>query len=70
MPINRELIIPLGDLVDSEGNMYELTNAAIHRAAQIAVAGSDDLEKNRGKIVSTALEEIISKKVEFEYPKK
>jgi DNA-directed RNA polymerase subunit omega len=47
--------------------MYELTNAAIHRAAQIAVAGSDDLEKNKGKIVSTALEEIISKKVEYEY---
>lgn len=69
MPINRELIIPLGDLVDSEGNMYELTNAAIHRADQISVAGSENLEKNRGKIVSTALEEIISKKVEYEYQK-
>ena len=69
MPIDRDLIIPLGDLVDSEGNMYELTNAAIHRAAQISVAGSDDLEKNRWKIVSTALEEIISKKVNYEYQK-
>jgi len=69
MSIDRDLIIPLGNLVDSEGNMYELTNAAIHRAAQISVAGSDDLEKNRGKIVSTALEEIISKKVKYEYQK-
>ncbi|MDA3957928.1 DNA-directed RNA polymerase subunit omega [Oceanispirochaeta sp.] len=69
MPINRELIIPLGDLVNHEGNMYELTNAAIHRAEQISMAGSDDLDKNRGKIVSTALEEIISKKVQYEYQK-
>ncbi len=67
MPNNKELIIPLGNLVDSEGNMYELTNAAIHRAAQISEVGCEDLEKNRGKIVSTALEEIISKKVEYEY---
>jgi DNA-directed RNA polymerase subunit omega len=69
MPINRELIIPLAELVDYEGNMYELTNATIHRAEQISVAGSDDLDKNRGKIVSTALEEIILKKVEYEYQK-
>ena len=67
MPIDRSLIIPLGDLVNNEGNMYELTNAAIHRADQISVAGSEDLEKNKGKIVSTALQEIISKTVEYEY---
>ena len=67
MAIDRGLIIPLGELVNNEGNMYELTNAAIHRATQISVAGSEDLEKNKGKIVSTALEEIISKKVEYRY---
>jgi DNA-directed RNA polymerase subunit omega len=67
MPADKNLIIPLGELVDNEGNMYELTNAAIHRAAQISVAGSDNLEKNKGKIVSTALEEIISKTVEYRY---
>ncbi len=67
MATDSNLIIPLGTLVNNEGNMYELTNAAIHRAAQISVAGSDDLEKNKGKIVSTALEEIISKKVEYRY---
>ena len=65
--MERNLIIPLGELVNNEGNMYELTNAAIHRAAQISVAGSDDLEKNKGKIVSTALQEIISKTVEYRY---
>ncbi|OQY34061.1 MAG: hypothetical protein B6241_06150 [Spirochaetaceae bacterium 4572_59] len=67
MPVDRKLIIPLGDLVNHEGNMFELTNAVIHRAAQISAAGSDSLEKNKGKIVSTALEEIISKNVEYEY---
>lgn len=67
MSVDRNLIIPLGDLVNNEGNMYELTNAAIHRAAQISVAGSDDLEKNKGKIVSTALQEIITKTVEYRY---
>ncbi len=69
MADNRDLIVPLGDLVDSDENMYELTNAAIHRASQIAMAGCEDLEKNRGKVVSTALEEIISRKVEFKYSK-
>ncbi len=64
---NKNLIVPLRELVNMETNLYELTNAAIHRASQISIAGSDNLEKNRGKIASTALEEIVFKEVEYSY---
>lgn len=57
--------IPLEALVSTEKNMYELTNAAIHRARQISIAGSDDLEDAGGKIVSLAIQEIITEKVQY-----
>ena len=57
--------IPLGDLVSTEKNMYELTNAAIHRAKQITMAGSEDLEISGGKIVSLAIKEIVTEEVQY-----
>lgn len=57
--------IPLGDLVSTDKNMYELTNAAIHRAGQISMAGSDDLETSGGKIVSLAIKEIVTEEVQY-----
>ena len=57
--------IPLGDLVSTDKNMYELTNAAIHRAGQISMAGSEDLEDSGGKIVSLAIKEIVSGEVQY-----
>ena len=57
--------IPLGDLVSTDKNMYELTNAAIHRAKQISMTGSDELETSGGKIVSLAIKEIVTGEVQY-----
>jgi DNA-directed RNA polymerase subunit K/omega len=45
--------------------MYELTNAAIHRAKQISMAGSEELESAGGKIVSLAIKEIVTEDVQY-----
>ena len=57
--------IPLGSLVSTDKNMYELTNAAIHRAKQISMTGSDELEAAGGKIVSLAIKEIVTEEVQY-----
>ena len=61
------MIMPLDLLVRNQGNMYELTCATIKRAIQINLAGDEDLEKNRGKIVATAIRQILSNKVIYHF---
>ena len=57
--------IPLEYLVSTDRNMYELTNAAIHRAKQISITGAEELEAAGGKIVSQAVTEIITEEVQY-----
>lgn len=57
--------IPLENLVSTDKNMYELTNAAIHRAGQISMTGSEELEAAGGKIVSQAIKEIVTEEVQY-----
>jgi DNA-directed RNA polymerase subunit omega len=57
------MIIPLDDLIDFKGNRYELTCAAIKRAIQINLTDDEELKKNKGKIVPTALRQVLKKKV-------
>jgi len=57
--------IPLENLVSTDKNMYELTNAAIHRAKQISMTGAEELEAAGGKIVSQAITEIITEEVQY-----
>ena len=59
------MIVPLDELIDFNGNRYELTCAAIKRAIQINLTGDEELKKNKGKIVPTALRQILTKKVQF-----
>jgi len=61
------MIIPLGDMVSDERNIYELTNAIIRRTEQLLLAGDPELDKNNGKVVSTAIKEIVSLKIGYEY---
>ncbi len=62
------MIIPL-DLLESEENyIYEITCAAIRRAYQITVTGDEEIEKNEGKVVSTAIKQILSRKVKYRIP--
>lgn len=59
------MILPLDLLVNYKGNMYELTCAAIRRAVQITITDDEEVQENNGKIVSTAIKQILTKKVEF-----
>ena len=59
------MVLPLNLLIENEGNMYELTCAAIKRAVQINLAGDEDLDASRGKIVSLAIKQILTDKVVY-----
>jgi len=59
------MIIPLDLLINREENVYQMTCAAIRRAMQITVAGDEEVDQNDGKIVSVAIKQILTKKVEY-----
>jgi DNA-directed RNA polymerase subunit omega len=59
------MVLPLDLLESFQGNIYELTCAAMKRSIQINLAGDDELEQNKGKIVSTALKQILMEKVKY-----
>lgn len=45
--------------------MYELTAATIRRAYQLTMTGDEELVKNNGKVVPTAIKQILTKKVAY-----
>ena len=59
------MIVPLDELIDFKGNRYELTCAAIKRAIQINLTDDEEVKKNNGKIVPTALKQVLKKKVQY-----
>ena len=59
------MVIPLDELIEFNGNRYELTCAVIKRAIQINLTGDDDLKKSKGKIVPIALRQILLEKVKY-----
>ena len=62
------MVLPLDLLESFQGNIYEMTCAAMKRSVQINLAGDDELEANKGKIVSTALKQILMEKVRYRHP--
>jgi DNA-directed RNA polymerase subunit omega len=59
------VVLPLDELIKSRDSVYEKTCAAIKRAVQINLAGDEELVDNKGKIVSTAIKQILSNKVQY-----
>lgn len=59
------MIIPMDLLIGNDSNSYRLTNAAIKRALQINLAGDEELEANKNKVVSTAIKQILTEKVKY-----
>jgi len=57
--------IPIDLMVDDQSNVYELTSAIIRRSMQISVTGDEEMERTEGKIVSTAIAQVLTKKVEY-----
>jgi len=60
------MAINLDKIVNFDGNIYEVTNAVIRRAKQITEIGDEDLNLHHGKVVSTSLHQIFSKKIEYQ----
>jgi len=60
------MIIPLNLLIENQDNIYEMTVASIRRAYQITVTGDEELEQNQGKVVSTAIKQILTRKVQYQ----
>jgi DNA-directed RNA polymerase subunit omega len=61
------MVMPLDLLMGFRGNIYEMTCAAMKRGVQINLIGDEDLEPNRGKIVSTAIKQVLTKKVIYRF---
>jgi DNA-directed RNA polymerase subunit omega len=59
------MILPLDLLEAYQGNTYELTCAAIRRAYQVTMTGDEELDRNEGKVVSTAVSQILTRKVQY-----
>lgn len=59
------MIFPIKDLIEFDGNIYEITCAASRRAFQLAKLQEPILKENGDKIVSTASMQIFSKEIEY-----
>jgi DNA-directed RNA polymerase subunit omega len=60
------MILPLDLLEQYRDNIYELTCASIRRAYQITMTGDEELDEDGGKVVSTAIRQILTKKVQYQ----
>jgi DNA-directed RNA polymerase subunit omega len=59
------MIFPLEELIEYEGNMYEITSAASRRSYQLSMLRDPDIEDNDGKVVSLAARQVFQKEIEF-----
>ncbi|MDR2742535.1 MAG: DNA-directed RNA polymerase subunit omega [Treponema sp.] len=59
------MIFPLEELIEYNGNMYEITSAASRRSFQLSMIRDEEIEMNDGKVVSLAARQIFTKEVEF-----
>jgi DNA-directed RNA polymerase subunit omega len=59
------MIFPLEELIEYEGNMYEITAAASRRSYQLSMLRDPDIEDNNGKVVSLAARQVFTDQVEF-----
>ena len=65
IPKEQRLALPLDLLVKVNDRVYETTCATIRRAIQINLAGDEELVANRNKIVSLAIRQILTQKVQY-----
>ena len=61
------MIIPLEKLINYNENAYELAVAMTKRAYQLAVLKGSEVEKNNGKVVSLAAQQIFDKTIEYKF---
>jgi len=54
------MVFPLEQLIKYKDNIYEITCAASRRAYQLSMMNDPIIEKNDGKVVSTAASQLFS----------
>jgi DNA-directed RNA polymerase subunit omega len=59
------MIFPLEELIEYDGNMYEITSAASRRSFQLSMLKDPEVEENDGKVVSLAARQIFTQLIEF-----
>jgi DNA-directed RNA polymerase subunit omega len=59
------MIFPLEELIEYEGNMYEITAASSRRSYQLSMLKDPDIEDNDGKVVSLAARQVFTDQIEF-----
>ena len=64
------MIFPLEQLVEFDGNIYEITVAASRRAYQMAKVQDPELEANSDKVVCVAARQLFNKKVNYRIEEK
>ncbi len=61
-----KMILPLGLLIANRTNRYELCAATMRRADQLSIAADEEVDANGGKVVPTAVKQVLTKKVRYE----
>ncbi|MCX7948759.1 MAG: DNA-directed RNA polymerase subunit omega [Treponemataceae bacterium] len=59
------MIFPLEQLIEFDGNVYEITCAAARRAYQLAMMKDPEIEANDGKVVSLAARQLFTRQIEY-----
>ena len=64
------MIFPLEQLVEFDGNIYEITVASSRRAYQMAKINDPEIEANSDKVVCVAARQLFNKKVNYRIEEK
>ena len=60
------MIFPLEQLIEYQGNIYEITCAAVRRAYQLSMLGDPEVGGAGGKVVSIAARQLFTNEVEYQ----
>jgi DNA-directed RNA polymerase subunit omega len=59
------MIFPIEELIEYNGNMYEITSAASRRSYQLSMLNDPEIEENQSKVVSLAAQQVFQRLIEF-----
>lgn len=60
-------VIPIDRIIENEYNAYELTTSTIKRAEQLSITRGEEFNRDKRKVVSEAIKEVVSGEVRFEF---
>ncbi len=60
------MIFPLKQLIEYNGNIYEITCAATRRAFQLAKLEDTEIENKGSKVVSVAANQIFTGEIDYQ----